>query len=111
MSSGSASAFRSLFVRSVVDVHNRSQLPLFHLHLSLPLPCPLPLISLLHPLTPTSYYPPPYPVLGNPPSHIVPHMLFLMFSPRSLDEVLSTTSRRAAAFEQQIKALEVRTAT
>jgi hypothetical protein len=83
MSSVSASAFRSPFVRSVVDVHNRSQLSLFHLYLSLPLPCPLPLlISLLHPFTPTSYHPPSQPIIpGNPSSHIVPHTLFPMFSP------------------------------
>jgi len=46
----------------------------------------------------------------SPPTPRVPHPSTLspstLTSSRSLDEVLSSTSRRAAAFEQQIKALE-----
>jgi len=61
-------------------------------------------MSPLHRLTPTSYRPPPHQTSGN--SGFPSKTLFPITAPRSLDNVLSITSRRAAAFEQQIKAIE-----
>ena len=86
-------------------ITNLLQHLLLHLTSLLPLPCLLPPPTLpLYPSTPTFYRSPPQLAPGNPQSTIACNILI---SPRSLDDVLSSTSRRAAAFEQQIKALEV----
>ena len=113
--------------RPVVDVHNISpsiksvsfflichcfkiSLSVCHCSFSrlpLLLPCPMPLIILPHHhLNQPSYRPPLHQTSGNY-GLPYPRFSFQIVSPRSLDHVFSTTSRRAAAFEQQIKAIEV----
>jgi hypothetical protein len=74
----------------------------------LPLPCPLPLsLFPLHRPNPTSYRPPPHQVSGNRWIVKIFELPSLIILTRTLDHVFSTTSRRAASFEQQIKAIEV----
>lgn|SRR6267142_1118226 len=76
--------------------------------LPFPLPCPLPLALFpLHCPNLTSYRPPPHRASGNRWTAIIFKLASLIVSTRTLDHVFSTTSRRAASFEQQIKAIEV----